>query len=386
MKSRLSILTAALALVALATPARAQQAESGVPGAPPVGMASGILVDATTGKILWSNADQTVRAPASLTKILTALVVLKNADLDDTAQISPEARAAPGSRTYAEAGWTFTIRDLLWGLLLQSGNDAAITLAQAVSPDGTIPGFMALANQTAKELGATNSNFVNPHGFDEPGHSTTARDMALITMAAMKDPRFSEMVAAKTHDVPWGDGKPHTYINHNKLLARYPGTVGVKTGFTNTAGHCLVSAVDRDGTRLIAVVMGSPDHYAESIALYNWGFANIAALRASPIGIIRDKRLPERAASAAGDRVHGLEVVQLEPEDLREERKREQDSPASAPLVVPGFVGLASLWLGSRVIRSRRRRHREFSMMDHFQHELDVLANNVVHPEPVAID
>lgn len=374
------LLLAALALMLTGPHARAQEAQAAPP--PAVGMASGILVDATTGKILWANQDEAVRAPASLTKILTALVVLKHANLDDTAQITEEARNAPGSRTYAEAGWTFTIGDLLWGLMLQSGNDAAIALAQKVSPDGTIPGFMLLANQMAKDLGATNSTFMNPHGYDEAGHQTTARDLALITMAAMKDPRFAEMVATRTHDVPWGDGQPHTFINHNKLLSRYRGTVGVKTGFTTAAGHSLVSAVDRDGTRLIAVVMGSPDHYGESIALYDWGFGNLAALRANPVGIIRERRAPDRESSP--DRVHGLEVIQLDPEDVAAERNSDPtSSPVTAPLVVPIAVGAASTWIGTRIIRARRRRHRQFSVMDQFQRELDLLSG-AAQPEPAA--
>lgn len=182
---------------------------------------------------------------------------------------------------YAEEGWRFTMRDLLWGLLLQSGNDAAIALAENASPDGSVEGFMAMANALASRLGADSSNFVNPHGLDAQGQVSTARDLALITQAALENPRFVKMVSTKTHNVAWGDGKPHTFINHNKLLWRYEGTIGVKTGFTNQSGPSLISAVRRDGSTLIAVVLGSGDHYGESIALYDWAFANLDELRAS---------------------------------------------------------------------------------------------------------
>lgn len=388
MKSRTILLAAAYLTICLVGPARAQQtsdvppheAVSSRPAAPAIGAAAGILLDATAGKILWAKDDKTPRPPASLTKILTALVVLKNGRLTDSTTISEAARFAPGGRTYAEQGWSFTVEELLWGLLLQSGNDAAVALAEKVSPDGTVPGFMKMANKMAKDIGATDTNMVNPHGYDEPGHLTTARDLALITFAAMKDPVFAQMVATKAHDVKWGDGQPHTFINHNKLLNRYEGAIGVKTGFTGGAGHCLVSAVERDGNRLIAVVMGSPDHYAESIALYDWGFANLEALRAEPVGVIQPRTAQRQAPATAN---HGLEVVQLDPKDVAMESKTETESPASAPLVVPLFAGAFSVWVGTRIIRSRRRRQRSFSMMDELHHQLDNLGSRVTYPDPV---
>jgi D-alanyl-D-alanine carboxypeptidase (penicillin-binding protein 5/6) len=184
---------------------------------------------------------------------------------------------------------------MLWGLLLQSGNDAAVALAETVSPDGTEAGFMKMANQRARELGATGTHFVNPHGMDQPGHQTTAKDLALITAAALHNPTFRQMVSSKTHVVPWGDGQNHLFINHNKMLWRYPGTIGVKTGFTSGAGSCLISAVQRDGHTLIAVVMGSANHYAESTALYDWGFANLDALKQASAYSIRPDLTPASA-------------------------------------------------------------------------------------------
>lgn len=261
-------------------PAPALGADLSPSAAPETGMAAGILVDTSTGKVLWSKNPTSARSPASLTKVLTALTVLEYSALDGYTTISRAARTVDGGRMYAEEGWRFTMRDLLWGLLLQSGNDAAIALAENASPDGSVEGFMAMANALASRLGADSSNFVNPHGLDAQGQVSTARDLAVITQAALENPHFAEMVSTKTHNVPWGDGKPHTFINHNKLLWRYEGTIGVKTGFTNQSGPSLISAVQREGSTLIAVVLGSGDHYGESTALYDWAFANLDELRA----------------------------------------------------------------------------------------------------------
>ncbi|HVE76280.1 MAG TPA: D-alanyl-D-alanine carboxypeptidase family protein [Actinomycetota bacterium] len=350
------ILTAAIfATFLLFQPVAAAAAPAPAPEPPPVAMAAGILVDAQTGRVLWEKDDTAQRMPASLTKILTALVVLENANLDEPAPITPEARSAPGSRTYAEAGWNFTIRDHLWGLMLQSGNDSAIALAQKVSPDGTIAGFMQKANETAAALGATSTHFTNPHGYDEAGHITTARDLALITLKAMQNPTFAEIVGSKTHNVPWGDGSEHTYINHNKMLWRYQGTVGVKTGFTDGAGHTLATAVTRDGETLIAIVLGSPDHYGESMALYDWGFGNLPALRGAGGPIVKPKAAevtkPKQETVA-----NGLEVVQIDPKHVAAlEKAPATDSADVAPFVGPALALIVSAVVWRAISRSRKR-------------------------------
>lgn len=327
-----------------------------VPPPPGVGMAAGIVVDAASGKVVWSRNADVPRPPASLTKVLTALVVLDRANLDDNATVTPEARGVAGARIYAEAGWVMPVRDLLWGLLLKSGNDAAVALAQKVSPDGTIGGFAELMNERAVQLGAVHSSFVNPHGLDAPGHLTTARDLAIITSAAVRDPTFAEMVSTVSHDVAWGDGVTHTLVNHNKLLGRYPGTIGIKTGFTAGAGPSLISAVRRGDNTLIAVVLGAPGqtHYSESMALYEWAFANLPALLAHP-----ESQLPPLPAappaSARGTfpagarnavRVGGLDVVQL--------GSGSATSPHRNPLTT--VIGLCTAAIVGMVLIRRRPR------------------------------
>ncbi|MGI8425788.1 MAG: D-alanyl-D-alanine carboxypeptidase family protein [Actinomycetota bacterium] len=273
-------------------PARNTQPLVVAAGSPRFDSAAGILFDQGSGKILWQRSGEQLRAPASVTKILTALVVLENADLNAPVTISPQARAAPGGRIYVEAGWTLTVKDLLYGLLLSSGNDAAVALAEKVSPDGTLAGFMAMANKRAAELGATRTHFVNPHGYDQPGHVTTARDLALITATALKNPTFAEIVGTRQYRLTWSNGVPHTFTNHNKMLTRYPGTVGVKTGYTNQARHTLVSAVNRNGSTLVAVTLGSPVQYTDSTSLFDWGFTHLNSLRASSTDTLGQKAAP----------------------------------------------------------------------------------------------
>lgn len=294
---------------------------------------------------------------------MTALLVLERADLDDVALITPEARGVEGGRIYAEAGWSFTVRDLLWGLLLQSGNDAAVALAQKVSPDGSVGRFAQMMSERAAEIGAENTQFRNPHGLDEAEHYSTAYDLALIATAAMRTPVFAEMVAAKTHDVSWGDGTVHTFINHNRLLFDYPGAIGIKTGFTAGAGNSLASAVSRDGVTLIAVVLGSPDHYAESIALYDWGFSHLAALR------VQDSpRLRLKEPALDGSSESGLEVVQVGAE-------KEATSGSRAPVLAAPVAALFLAWGLMSWLRKRRRRQ-SFASVEEFRDTLQTLARS----------
>lgn len=325
---------------------------------PSFSSSSGILLDADSGKIFWSNNDRIQRAPASLTKVLTALVVLENADLESKVTITREARAAAGSRTYAEAGWVFSVEDLLYGLLLSSGNDAAIALAQAVSPDGSVDRFMAMVNQRAAQMGAKATHFENPHGLDEPGHTTTARDMALITMTALKNRHFARMVATQKHRVPWGDGTMRSFQNHNKLLARFPGSVGVKTGFTKNARHTLASAAQREGATLVAVTLGSPAQYEDSIRLFNWGFENLSSLRA---GAAEGIWPPESAGAApAAEETGGPGLVG---DALRLLGSFGEPTPASPNRIsiaaMGSFVGASLALVGFAGFRNQRRLRQE---------------------------
>ncbi|NLH01762.1 MAG: D-alanyl-D-alanine carboxypeptidase, partial [Clostridiales bacterium] len=238
-----------------------------------------ILVHADTGKVLFSkNADSRMLI-ASTTKIMTALVVLENCSPDEQVKILPEYTKIEGSSMYLKPGETYTVRDLLYGMLLASGNDAATALACHCG--GSIEGFAEMMNKKAAELGPCNSSFRNPHGLDADGHYSSAEDLAIITCEAMKNDLFAKIVSTKTYTV--GD---QTYMNHNKLLWNYEGTLGVKTGYTMAAGRSLVSCAERNGLRLVCVTLSDPNDWNDHKALYDWGFENYEYKNILPMGVI----------------------------------------------------------------------------------------------------
>lgn len=225
------------------------------------------------GNLIYSKCADTKREMASTTKICTAITVLDNCIALNRKIIIPDsAVGVEGSSIYLERGEQMTIMDLLYGLMLRSGNDCAVALAIAVG--SSVEGFAKLMNETAIRAGALNSNFVNPHGLHAEGHYTTAKDLALITYYAMKNPVFKTIVSTKTHTTRYAN---HDYnrvmYNKNKILNTYEGGDGVKTGFTKAAGRCLVSSATRDGKQVIAVVLNCSNMFEECERLMDLAFA-----------------------------------------------------------------------------------------------------------------
>lgn len=224
---------------------------------PPIAARSVILIEAETGTVLYSqNADE--RLPmASTTKIMTALVVLdriRGHHLEETVVISDRASRIDGSRVYLDTGERQTVRDLLYALLLESANDAAIALAEHVS--GSVEQFCTLMNEYAVRLGAKHTRFENPHGLPSPAHYTTAFDLALISAKAMENPVFRKVVKTESHRIPWPAKATYKDLyNHNRLLFSRDDVTGIKTGFTSQAGHCLVISAQKDGHEVIAVLL-----------------------------------------------------------------------------------------------------------------------------------
>lgn len=239
--------------------------------APAVSAQSAALFCPQTGEFLFAkNADEK-RGMASTTKIMTALVAIESGDADAEIRIPQAAVGVEGSSLYLQAGETMTLRDLLYGLLLQSANDAAVAIA--VTLGGSVEGFAEMMNEKAAALGLANTHFENPHGLADEHHYTTARELARIAAAAMQEPLFREICGAKRATVPGRDGGKRYLVNHNKLLFTYAGAVGVKTGFTKATGRCLVSAAVRDGVELIAVTLGAPDDWRDHASLLDYGFS-----------------------------------------------------------------------------------------------------------------
>lgn len=224
-----------------------------------------IMIDGQTGRVLYEkNADERSLI-ASTTKIMTALVVCEQCNVLDRVRIQKEAVGIEGSSMYLKEGEVLTVQELLYGLMLQSGNDAAVALA--IYCAGTVEGFVELMNDKAYRLGLQNTHFENPNGLDSPGHYSTARDLARLTVYAMNNPIFSQTVSAKTVKV--GE---RVLINHNKLLQRVEGVDGVKTGYTRAAGRILVSTAVREGRRLVVVTINAPNDWQDHKNLLEQGF------------------------------------------------------------------------------------------------------------------
>ncbi len=220
-----------------------------------------IVINAGTGEVLFEKNADSQMLIASTTKIMTALVVLENCALDDMVKITSESANVEGSSAYLVAGEEMSVRELLYCLMLSSGNDAASALAIHVS--GSIEDFAVLMNEKAKELGLENTSYKNPHGLDADGHYSSARDLATLTAYALENNDFLDIVSTKTATVG-----SRTLTNHNKLLWSVEGAIGVKTGYTMAAGRILVSAVDRDGMRFICVTIDDPNDWEDHTAIY----------------------------------------------------------------------------------------------------------------------
>lgn len=235
-----------------------------------------LLMNAETGEVLYEERADERMEIASTTKILTAISVIEHNDLLRVAEIPREAVGVEGSSIYLREGEGWRILDLLYGLMLRSGNDAAVALAVLTS--GNTEEFSKLMNETARLAGATNSNFVNPHGLHDDEHYSTARDMAKITAYAMKNPIFREIVGSEKHVARIegsDDRKTQVFYNKNKLLRSYEYAIGVKTGYTKHSGRCLVSAAEKEGITLIAVVLNVGDTYGVSKGLFEKHFQKI---------------------------------------------------------------------------------------------------------------
>ena len=225
------------------------------------GSAKEIVIEWTTGRVLYAlNADERAY-PASTTKILTALVVAETLPLDLEVTVPAVAAGVEGSSVYLRAGEKLTVEELLYGLILRSGNDAAVALA--VAAGGSVPHFAAMMNERAAACGAERSHFVNPHGLHDEEHYTTARDLALITAEAYRNADLRRIFS--TRSVTVGEGESRRYFaNKNKLLGTFEGANGVKTGYTTKSGRCLVGGAYRDGMQLISVVLDRYDMWAET--------------------------------------------------------------------------------------------------------------------------
>ena len=231
-----------------------------------------IAMELSTGTVL-SESNAHARLPmASTTKILTAIIIIDDCDLDEEIVVPDEAVGVEGSSIYLEREEKIDIRDLLYGLMLRSGNDSAVALA--IHHSGSTEKFAAVMNERAREIGAKNSNFKNPSGLPDDEHYTTAYDLCTIACYAMKNEVFKEIVSTKNYT-----GKYKSFVNKNKILYKYEHANGIKTGYTLKAGRCLVSSAEQNGMDIVCVVLNCPEMYEQSIDIFEYCFKKYRLLK-----------------------------------------------------------------------------------------------------------
>ncbi len=311
------------------------------------------VAEVTTGRILYEHNGGRRLPMASTTKVVTALTVIAGGGLDEVVAIPREAVGVEGSSVYLQEGERWTVLDLLYGLLLRSGNDCAIALALHCA--GSVEAFAERMNVLALTCGAEDSRFVNPHGLPAEGHYTTACDLCRIAACAMRDETFRSIVSCRSHRVPDGGAGVRVLHNKNKFLQNYAGADGVKTGYTKEAGRCLVASAERDGMRAVSVVLGCPDMYGRSAELLDGAFSRY---KMHPL-FRAEEYLRTVAAGKSGKNcrcgcAHSFSYPLAEGEE--ELVRIEEDLPASLPLPVRAGqpVGNLKIFFANQLLFSQK--------------------------------
>ena len=312
-----------------------------------------VVIEATTGRVLFAKNAERRAYPASTTKILTLIVALERGNLEATARVSENAAATEGSSIGLVPGEKMRLLDLLYGMMLMSGNDAAVTIAENIA--GSVPAFAAMMNEKAREIGAKDTHFTNPDGLPDENHYTTARDLAVIAAYGYRLPLFAKIVATEHQTIPgYGAQGPRELYNENRLLWLYDGANGVKTGYTDIAGRCLVSGAKRKNVQLVAVVLDSEHMWDDSVALLDFGFARIR-----PVTLLKGqeavKTLKVAKGRAAAVRLAPVEdvVIPMVPGDESRFQTR-IDAPDSiqAPVAEGQRIGALRVLFDGRVVKS----------------------------------
>lgn len=249
------------------------------------------LIDGKSGKVLFEkNKDE--RLPmASTTKIMTGLLACESKKMKKVVTVSPVASGTEGSSLWLEPGEKQTLENLTYGLMLSSGNDAAVAIAEYLG--GSTEAFALMMNERAKKIGVQNTGFQNPNGLDAEGHFTTAYDLALISREAMKNKKFRKIVSAKNKTIPWESSEwDRSLTNHNKMLWRYEGCNGIKTGFTKKSGRCLVTSAKRGKTELICVTLNAPDDWNDHTKMLDYGFETLGVAKEKTVFLPFFKKAP----------------------------------------------------------------------------------------------
>lgn len=314
---------------------------------PEINARSAIVIDFDSGRVLFEKNAYIKRPMASTTKVMTAIIALENCDLNEVVTVSRNASLVQGSTINLAAGEKLTMKELMYGLLLRSGNDAAIAIAEHIG--GSVDGFAQKMNDKARDIGAYNTRFTTPHGLDETGHYSTAYDMALIARYALKNPVFNDIVGTKSIQV----GK-RTMSNTNEMLWGYEGADGVKTGYTGKAGRCLITSATRDGRRFISVVLfcDSRDQRAlSSKKILDYAFGKYfpqTLIKSEYIGYVPVIRGYEKNVPVYVEKTVTLPVTEGEKSELY--TRISMPESLHAPIRQKQIVGTLSVFLGDEIL------------------------------------
>jgi D-alanyl-D-alanine carboxypeptidase (penicillin-binding protein 5/6) len=314
---------------------------------------SAILIEQTSGRVLFEKDAHTKRRIASITKIMTAILAIESGKMEETVTVSNRAVRAEGSSIYLKPNEKIKLKHLVYGLMLRSGNDAAIAIAEHVA--GSVEGFVFLMNQKAAEIGMTNTEFANPHGLDDAeNHYSTAYDMALLMRYAMQNEEFRKVSETKVYRAPNPDERwDRVWRNKNKLLTNlYEYCTGGKTGYTKRAKRTLVTTASKEGLDLIAVTLNAPDDWNDHIAMYEYGFDNYVLAKVDDDRIVKNIKDSFYRKKVIANRDFLYPVTKDELENLRIEikllkpKRKEWENEDN----VPRIVGKAMLYLDDEVV------------------------------------
>ncbi len=308
-----------------------------------------IIIDATSGRTLLEYAADTPLPMASTTKVMTALLAIERGDLDAPVTCSRNAFGVPGTSIYLSQGETLTLRHMLYGLMMASGNDAAVAIAEHIG--GTVDEFCRMMTDRAAALGCTDTVFLTPHGLPKDGHYTTARDLACIAREAMKHPFFREVVGTQRAKIPW-EGRSYDRVlnNKNRLLSSYEGATGIKTGYTKKAGRCLVFGAERQGMEIIGVVLNCGDWFNEAARLMDAAFDRYEAVTLLQAGDVVAEVAVATSDGTAVDAVLAADLTGVVPKGSVPSVEVDVATVAEAPVAQGQVLGTVQIVSGGVVV------------------------------------
>ena len=308
-----------------------------------------VIIDEASGRVLLQHNADAPLPMASTTKVMTALLALELGDLDAPVTCSRNAFGVPGTSIYLSQGETLTLRQMLTGLMLASGNDAAVAIAEHIG--GTADAFCRMMTARAAELGCKDTVFLTPHGLPCDGHHTTAHDLALIAREAMTHDAFREIVSTSRATIPW-EGRSYDRVlnNKNRLLTTYEGATGIKTGYTKKAGRCLVFGAEREGMRIIGVVLNCPDWFNEAARLMDAAFARYESVTLAHSGDVLATLPVTNSGGAVMDVILAVDLTGIIPKGSVARLALILPDALDAPVLQGQPVGSAQLVAGGEVI------------------------------------